>query len=104
MRSVTFCPSEARTCGDCTSLVLLSLAMACSKAPGRVVEKSPQFTCPMWLSGIVVLVVVVVPVVLLVLDEAGEEIELRGEKPIGRDKPVLPPELSAAAMSFVRSA
>ena len=41
----TFWPSEARTCGEFMILALVSLSIACSKAPGRDVEKSLVDRC-----------------------------------------------------------
>src|SRR5438477_12122026 len=67
----TFCPSEARTCGELTILVVVSLSIAFSKAPGRDVEKSLVERCASRASvkfelDVVVVVEPVVPVVPVV--------------------------------------
>src|SRR5260370_31505063 len=44
--SVAFTLSTARSCGDCSTLVLASLNTACRSAPGIVVAKSAEERWP----------------------------------------------------------
>src|SRR5437763_1408578 len=63
--------STARSCGDCSTLVLASARTACSRALGMVVEKSAEERWPRFENGmkfefelvvVVAFVLVVVPV------------------------------------------
>src|SRR5271157_6490279 len=70
MLSVAFTPSTERTCGACSTLVRASLSVACSRAPGRVVEKSALARCPRLDSGMEEAELLVLVVVVGMLDEA----------------------------------
>jgi hypothetical protein len=63
---LAFWPSTQRSCGDCSTLVRVSLKVAVNTALGSTVDQSPAFTCPMCEKGIAVPVVLLpVPVVLV---------------------------------------
>src|SRR5260221_14286955 len=71
--SVAFTLSTDRICGACSTLVRVSLRVACSRAPGSVIEKSELAIRPRFCRGMAVLaalevllgvVVVGVPVLL----------------------------------------
>src|SRR5580704_2883617 len=105
-------PSEARTVGLFNTLVLLSVMIMFSSAPGSVVEKSAEEMWPSWLSatavlpvvvGVVVVVVgervVVVPVVVVVVPVVPVVVVTGfvGENANGTVSPVFPLELTILA-------
>src|ERR1035441_5756000 len=66
---MAFWPSTERICGDCRTLVRVSLKVACKSALGRMVEKSELARWPRLESGMdaPVVLLLVVPVVLVPL-------------------------------------
>src|SRR5882672_11465121 len=91
--SVTFWPSEARTCGLFITLVRLSLSKAFSRAPGNVVVNWFVESFASWLNGMVLPVVVVVGVdVVLVVEFVVVTVVPVGAKLIGTFNPAVPAE------------
>src|ERR1039458_7905173 len=64
---VAFWPSTERICGDCRTLVRVSLKVACKSALGRMVEKSALARWPRLEMGIDAPVVLLEPVVVVPL-------------------------------------
>src|SRR5689334_3580192 len=93
----TFWPSDARTCGWFSTLVRLSLSMACNRPPGSVVEKSALESRPNWASVMVLPVVVGAGVPFALVDGVVVVVVPRGAKLIGTFNPAVPAEAIVAA-------
>src|SRR5258708_21296729 len=107
--SVTFWPSEARTCGLFNTLVRLSLSRAFSRAPGKVVENWLVESLASWLNGMVLPVVagvvvagVVVVGVVVVGVVVGVVVVPLGAQLMGTFNPAVPAEAVVAADSRPR--
>src|SRR5262245_31001165 len=92
--SVTFMPSEARTCGEFKIRVVLSVTIACNNAEGRVVVKSALEILPSFDRLIPVLAAAAVVLLPDVPLDCVTEVERpgRGVKESGRFKPAVNPE------------
>src|SRR5215471_11086175 len=111
--SSPFIPSETRSSGRLSTLVLLSLIIAWSSAPGRLVEKSAEERC--WrllretatgpdVAAVVLVEVEVLELLELLLFVEFIVIELRGVKANGTFNPAVPDALTiVAAKSRVRA-